>query len=473
MTAVMVQGCTSWAGKSLLVTALCRWFSRQGARVAPFKAQNMSNNARVTAGGEIGAAQWWQARAAGVEPDIRMNPVLVKPEAGGSQVVRMGAVDRNLSRQPWRDRSPALWPVVESSLTELLKEFEIVVIEGAGSPAEINLAGHDIVNMRVAERADAPVLLTVDIDRGGAFAHLYGTWALLAEHHRARIAGFILNRFRGDAGLLPPGPQQLERLTGIPTIGVVPMLDHDLPDEDGAAVRAPRRGDLRPPVVIVRYPAASNLDEFARLEQVADVRWATVPWHLDGAAMIILPGSKHVAADLAWLRAGGLGEAIRHAVAAGTRALGICGGMQLLGTRVDDPDGVDGSGDALGLLPLVTTFAADKQVRRRRLRLPAGLPEPWRSLAGRKVHGYEIRHGRTVVHGPVDATAGDAGGTLMVARDNVAGWYLHGLLEDPAVLEGLFGGRPARAPEDTFERLADAVEEHLDTGLLRRLVGWR
>ncbi|TDE12652.1 cobyric acid synthase [Jiangella asiatica] len=465
MTAVMVQGCTSWAGKSLLTTALCRWYARQGLRVAPFKAQNMSNNARVVAGGEIGVAQWLQAGAAGVEPDVRMNPVLLKPEHGGSQVVVLGRVDHELSRRPWRERSEHLWPTVERALTELLDTYDLVVIEGAGSPAEINLAANDIVNMRVAEAAGAPVLLAADIDRGGAFAHLFGTWALLPPRHRERIRGFVLNRFRGDASLLPPGPEQLERLTGVRTVGVVPMIRHDLPDEDGAALRAPLRGGL-PPVAVVRYPAASNLDEFASLEQVADVRWATQPWHVDGAATVILPGSKHVSADLAWLRSTGLDDAVRDAAARpGVRLVGVCGGLQLLGRRLEDPDGVDGAGDALGLLPLTTTFAPDKLVRRRSLNLPA-LDGPWRGLTGIEIDGYEIRQGRSVVDGRLDVAAEQA---LVVARGNVLGCYVHGLFEHPAVLEALFGARPDRTLADTFELLADAVEKHVDGRVLRDL----
>ncbi|PSL05153.1 adenosylcobyric acid synthase (glutamine-hydrolysing) [Haloactinopolyspora alba] len=465
MTAVMIQGCSSWAGKSLLTTAVCRWYARRGLRVAPFKSQNMSNNARVADGGEIGVAQWLQARAAGVEPDVRMNPVLLKPEAGGSQVVRLGQVDHELSRRPWRGRSAALWPVIENALADLMDTYDVVVIEGAGSPAEINLAANDVVNMRVAERADAPVLLAVDIDRGGAFAHLYGTWALLPQRQRERVSGFVLNRFRGDATLLPPGPEQLERLTGVPTVGVVPMLRHDLPDEDGAALHgAPAPG--RPPVAVLRYPAASNLDEFVPLEQVADVRWVRRPEDLDGAATIVLPGSKHVSADLAWLRATGLDDAVRAAAGAGTRVVGVCGGLQLLGRRLEDPDGVDGSGDGLGLLPLTTTFGADKLVRRRRLRMPDGVAGPWRPLAAREVDGYEIRHGRTEVHGPVDVAAEDA---LVVTDGNVAGWYLHGVFEDADVLDALFGARPERTDEQTFDHLADVVETHMDTDVLRRL----
>lgn len=466
MTALMIQGCTSWAGKSLLTTAVCRWLARQGYRVAPFKAQNMSNNARVVDGGEIGVAQWLQARAAGVEPEVRMNPVLLKPEAGGSQVIRLGKVDDELSRRPWRTRSQALWPVIENSLADLLDEFDVVVIEGAGSPAEINLAANDVVNMRVAERAAAPVLLAVDIDRGGAFAHLYGTWALLPERQRAHIRGFVLNRFRGDARLIAPGPEQLERLTGVPTVGIVPMLRHELPDEDGAALHPTGRSG-GPPVAVIRYPTASNLDELVPLEQVADVRWATEPHHLDGATTVILPGSKHVAADLAWLRSTGLDAAVTSAAARGVRTLGICGGLQLLGSRLEDPHGVDGSGEGLGLLPLTTTFEKDKLVRRGRTTLPDDLAPPWQQLAGRTADGYEIRHGRSTVHGPVDAAAPHA---LAVARGNVAGWYPHGLLEDPSMLEALFGARPERDADETFDRLADAVDEHMDTEFLRRLV---
>src|SRR4051812_6918859 len=263
----MVQGTSSWAGKSLLATALARLIARRGVAVAPFKAQNMSNNARVVEGGEIGTAQYLQARAAGVEPDVRMNPVLVKPEADTrSQVVVRGFADLELSRRPWRERGPALWPVVEEALRSLLAEYELVLIEGAGSPAEINLRGTDLSNMRVARAAGARVLLAADIDRGGAFAHLYGTWALLPAEERALLGGFVLNRFRGDASLLAPGPELLERHTGVATVGVVPLIEHGLPDEDGAA--EPVRTGTRPRVAVVRYPAASNLDEFRLLEQV-------------------------------------------------------------------------------------------------------------------------------------------------------------------------------------------------------------
>ncbi len=240
MPAVMVQGCTSGAGKSLLSTALCRWYADRGLRVAPFKGQNMSNNARVVAGGELGVAQWLQALAARAEPDVRMGPVLVKPERDGSQVVVLGRVDSGLSRRGWTERRRDLWPTIAGSLDELINGYDLVICEGAGSPAEINLRDTDLANMRVAAHAGAPVLLVADIDRGGAFAHLYGTWALLAAADRSRLDRFVLNRFRGDQALLRDGPGELAACTGMPYAGLLPMLAHRLPDERGLDVAVAR-----------------------------------------------------------------------------------------------------------------------------------------------------------------------------------------------------------------------------------------
>jgi adenosylcobyric acid synthase len=430
MTALAIQGACSSAGKSLVTTALARALRRRGIDVVPFKAQNMSNNARVVDGGEIGVAQWLQALAAGVEPDVRMNPVLVKPEGDTqSQVVVLGRVDRELSALPWRGRE--LWPPVEASLRSLLAEHELVLIEGAGSPAEINLRDTDLANMRTAAFADAAVALVADIDRGGAFAHLYGTWALLPEDERGRVCGFVLNKFRGDAALLAPAPAQLEELTGVPTLGVLPMLDHGLPDEDGAAT--PRRSG-RPVVAVVRYPTASNLDEFKALEQVADVRWAGSQAELDGAALVVLPGSKNVEADFAWLLE-------RDLDLRGRRVLGVCGGLQMLGR--------------LGLLPVETVFREEKTTRRTTARFGA-LPGPWSTLDGLEVEGYEIRHGET---------SGDAAvlpDGLGYAVGDALGVYLHGLFEQPSFVRALLGAAPERTLDDAFEQLADAVEEHLD-----------
>ena len=453
MRALMVQGTTSWAGKSLLVTALARLFARRGIAVAPFKAQNMSNNARVVDGGEIGVAQYLQALAARVEPDVRMNPVLVKPEADArSQVVVLGRPDLELSRESWQRRPPALWPVIERAYRSLSADFELLVIEGAGSPAEINLRSTDLANMRVARLADAVVLLVADIERGGAFAHLYGTWALLEPDDRARIHGFVLNRFRGDASLLHPGPQLLEQRTGIPTIAVVPLIRHGLPDEDGAASADAVAG--LPTVAVVRYPTASNLDEFKALEQIANVVWAERPDDLRGAELVILPGSKHVVADLAWLRARGFDAALR----ACPRVLGVCGGLQLLGGAIEDPAGVDGSADGLGLLAIRTTFAAVKTTRRTTARF-AELPAPWSALSGLEVSGYEIRHGATTG----EAVLGDA---LAFVDGPVLGVYLHGLFEQPRFVAALLGRAPDRSLDARIDELADAVEPHLDPDAL-------
>jgi adenosylcobyric acid synthase len=466
VTALMIQGTSSWAGKSLLTTALCRLFARRGLRVAPFKAQNMSNNARVVPGGEIGAAQYLQALAAGIEPDVRMNPVLVKPEGDNrSQVVIGGVVDHYLSATPWPARQRELWPAIEPALRSLLAEFELVVIEGAGSPAEINLREFDLVNMRVAAAAEAPVVLVADIYRGGAFAHLYGTWALLDEDERRRICGFVLNKFRGDAALLAPGPERLEQLTGVPVIGVLPWLEHGLPDEDGAGAPAARPG--RPRVAIVRYPTCSNLDEFRMLEQIAQVVWVREPNDLDDADLVILPGSKHVAGDLDWLRRSGVDAAIESRVSDGGRLIGICGGLQLLGEQIEDPYAVDGSGEALNLLPLITTFARDKLTQRREARF-ASLAAPWQVLSGLNTGGYEIRHGRTRITGAVVTALPDG---LGFARGPILGVYLHGLLEDPAVLKALIGEAPARSLANVFDELADAAERHLVLEQVEALLG--
>jgi adenosylcobyric acid synthase len=352
---IMVQGVSSDAGKSLIATALCRWLRRRGALVAPFKAQNMSNNARVVDGGEIGTAQWLQALAAGVAADVRMNPVLLKPEADTrSQVVVNGVMSRELTQSPWRGRSARLWPHVEAAYRSLVADYDVVVIEGAGSPAETNLWADDIVNMRVAELAGAPVLLIADIDRGGAFAHLYGTWALLPPPWRSRIRGFLLNKFRGDVGLLAPAPTELGQATGVPTVGVVPWIEHALPDEEGPTLGAPSGHSRR--VGVVGGPYASNLDEFVRLQQVADVRWVRTPAALTGADLVVLPGSKHVANDLAWARSCGMADAVISAAAAGVPVLGICGGLQMLGGAIEDPAGVEGSAEGLDLLPVVTSY---------------------------------------------------------------------------------------------------------------------
>ncbi|AEG92737.1 cobyric acid synthase [Ramlibacter tataouinensis] len=470
---VMVLGTTSSAGKSWLATALCRWYARQGLKVAPFKAQNMSNNARVVAGGEIGSAQYFQALAAGAEPEVRMNPLLLKPERDThSQVVLLGQVDEELTARPWRGRSASVWPRIARALDELRAENDVVVIEGAGSPAEINLKDSDIVNMRVAAHADAACLLVTDIDRGGAFAHLYGTWALLDAPERARIRGFVLNKFRGDAALLAPAPQRLEQLTGVPTLATLPMWrQHGLPEEDGWYGARGGAGEGRA-IALVAYPRISNLDEFQPLANLPGVRlvWARRPADLAGADWVVLPGSKHTSGDLAWLREQGLDRAILRHAGEGRTVLGVCGGLQMLGEALVDPHGIDGNAPGLGLLPLVTQFEPAKTVRRTSARFGA-VGGPWAPLAGVAVAGYEIHHGRTAQH-PAMARAQAVlpdGLGWQNAGGNVLGLYLHGMFEDPAVLQALFG---AQAPtlDHVFDGLADFIEAHFPAGALPGLI---
>jgi adenosylcobyric acid synthase len=456
---LMVLGCTSTAGKSLLVTALARWFSRHGVDVVPFKAQNMSNNARVVDGGEIGVAQWLQARAARIEPSVDMNPVLLKPEADTrSQVVVAGVARRDLTELPWRDRAPHLWPAMAAAYDRVAREHELVLLEGAGSPAEINLV--DLVNNRMLQHADASAILVADIDRGGAFAHVYGTWALVPPETRGRLAAFVLNKFRGDASLLEPGPTSITARTGMAMAGVLPMLPHELPDEEGASIRGdPPAG--APLVAVVRYPYASNLDELRLLPHAARVRWATRPHDIDGVDLVVLPGSKHVAADAAWLRSQHLDARLHTFAASGGRVLGVCGGAMVLGTDVRDPSGVEGATTGLGLLPLRTEMSPSKTTRRVHVDLPR-LDEPWTALAGLRAHGYEIRNG--VVHADGCEVA-----PLVWRRGSVLATTVHGLLEDPDVIHALCGTRVRDPLEETFDRLADAVDAHLDTGLLTAL----
>ena len=483
---IMVLGTTSGAGKSWLATALCRYYAGQGFKVAPYKAQNMSNNARVVEGGEIGSAQYFQALAARAVPEVRMNPLLLKPERDThSQVVLLGQVNAALTKLDWRSRSAKVWPVVAQALDALRAENEIVVIEGAGSPAEINLHASDIVNMRIALHSQAECLLVTDIDRGGAFAHLYGTWALMPENERTFIKGFVLNKFRGDAALLAPGPQMLQDLTGVPTVATLPMWwQHGLPEEDGVFDdRAKSTGVVQCTVAVIVYPRISNLDEFQALKNVPGVRlvWARSPADVAPADWIILPGSKHTSGDLAWLRAQGLDAAIASHAAQGRAVLGLCGGLQMLGEALIDPHGIDGNAPGLGLLPVVTVFAPEKTVRHTQTRFAAVMQPggPWQALAGVAVQGYEIRHGQTEAQTPAHtqtpaaiAAAGDVPQAVLPdalgwqnRAGNVLGVYLHGLFEDPAVLQALFGATTPTL-DAVFDGLADFIERHFSPGFL-------
>jgi adenosylcobyric acid synthase len=489
---VMVLGTTSGAGKSWLTTALCRHYARQGLKVVPFKAQNMSNNARVVASdngqGEIGSAQYFQSLAARAVPDVRMNPLLLKPERDThSQVVLMGQVDAELTAMPWRGRSLKVWPQIAAALDALRAENDVVVIEGAGSPAEINLSSSDIVNMRVALHAQAACLLVTDIDRGGAFAHLYGTWALLPEHERALIKGYVLNKFRGDATLLAPAPQMLQDLTGVPTVATLPMWwHHGLPEEDGVFDdRSVAAGVVTKTVAVIAYPRISNLDEFQPLKNIPGVRlqWVRSPSELAGLSAtdwIILPGSKHTTGDLAWLRSQGLDAAIAQHAGRGGAVLGVCGGLQMLGEALIDTHGIDGNAPGLGLLPLVTAFDLDKTVRHTHTVFDAVQAGPWAALAGVPVAGYEIHHGQTAQH-PAMAKCGDVARAVLPhglgwqnAAGNVLGLYLHGLFEDPHALQALFAAHrngPVPTLDSVFDGLADYIEQHFAPGVLPGLIG--
>jgi adenosylcobyric acid synthase len=425
---VMVQGCTSDAGKSLLVAALCRYFSDKGVRVVPFKAQNMSNNAAVCLGGEIGRAQELQAFAARVEPDPRMNPILLKPGSDtSSHVILMGQPDVALTKMQWRDRRPFTWPVVTRALRSLREEYDLVIVEGAGSPAEVNLRDADIVNMAVALEANALVYLVADIDRGGAFAHLLGTIACLTDAERALVAGFVLNKFRGDASLLHPAPQWLEEQTGIRVVGVVPWIHHRVPDEDRlivhAAVSTNDPAETKR-VALIAYPWASNFDEFEGLAHIEGVHLDIIRdrHDLHTYDSIILPGSRNTVASLRWLRSVGLAAQITSAAHGGTMILGICGGMQLLGTTIDDPHNIESGGlvHGLGLLDLRTELVETKTT---------GAVTTSISDTREPVTGYEIHHGRTI---PTALVSNELEDGLGWRQDNVAGIYVHGLLDDPA-----------------------------------------
>jgi adenosylcobyric acid synthase len=466
--AIMVLGTSSGAGKSWITTAMCRALAQRGLRVAPFKAQNMSNNARVVASasgwGEIGSAQYFQALAAGATPHVDMNPVLLKPEADTrSQVVIGGRVDATLSAMPWGERSGLLWPHITAALDRLREQVDVVVIEGAGSPAEINLMDRDIVNLRVAQHADAACVLVSDIDRGGAFAHLYGTWALLPEADRARLRGFVFNKFRGDPSLLAPGPEQLQALTGVPLLATLPWFPHHgLPEEDwGWAAHGQSTGAVHTTVAIVCGPQISNLDEFQALHNVngVQVRWARRPADVDGADWLLLPGSKDTLSDLRWLRQQGLDAAVHQHAARGGRILGICGGLQMLGEALIDDQHIQGNVPGLGLLPLVTRFLPTKTVQPCTTRF-GRLHGAWQALSGLPLSGYEIHQGQTVPH-PGLVAAGQAprevlpGLAWQDASGQVLGLYVHGLFEDAQVVRALFG-----QGSQTLDGVFDALAAH-------------
>lgn len=480
MSTLMVQGTTSDAGKSTLVTALCRWLTRQGVAVVPFKPQNMALNSAVTAdGGEIGRAQAVQAQAAYLEPHTDMNPVLLKPNSDtGAQVIIHGRAVTTMNAVAYHDYKAIAMQAVLASHQRLNDTYDVVMVEGAGSPAEINLRAGDIANMGFAEAVDCPVLLIADINRGGVFAHLVGTLELLSPSEQARVQGFIINRFRGDIALLQPGLDWLEARTGKPVIGVLPyVMDLHLEAEDGLDRRQSGKADTVLKVIVPVLPRISNHTDFdpLRLHPQVDLQFIGAGDDIPPADLIILPGSKSVRADLAHLRAQGWEEAITRHLRYGGKVLGICGGLQMLGTRIDDPlglEGAAGSSAGLGLLEFTTQLHAEKQLRNVTGQL---------SLEQAAVSGYEIHAGVTVgaaLERPaVQLSDGRRDGAIS-ADGQILGTYLHGLFEAPqssvALLRwaGLADVQSVdyhALREADIERLADLVERHLDTARLREL----
>jgi adenosylcobyric acid synthase len=484
----MLQGTSSSVGKSYLAAGLCRLYERRGLSVAPFKSQNMALNSAVTLdGAEIGRAQAVQADAAGVPAEAAMNPILLKAEGDSScQVIVMGKSIGSFAAAQYRDLRPSLWPTVLEALETLRGRFDLVVIEGAGSPAEVNLREGEIVNMRVAVAAHAPVLLVGDIERGGVFAALLGTLDLLPDAERQLVRGLVVNRFRGDRSLFSDGERFLEERSRLPVLGVVPWLDVRLPAEDSLDlehVSRPRAGALLD-IVVVELGRISNFDELEPLavEPGVSVRLVSDPARLGHPDLVILPGSKTTVADLRRLRQNGLADAVLGAHATGSAVLGICGGYQILGRAIRDPDQVESrtGADGLGLLPTVTTFEPTKITSRRHGRALArdGLLV---CAGGVPVSGYEIRMGRISGNGRA-ALELDGIPEGAVSEDGwTVGTSVHGLLAGRrfrrAVLEALARRKgvalPAPGPEpaDPFERLADCLEQSLDMLALDRIVG--
>ncbi len=497
---IMVQGTSSHAGKSIIATALCRIFAQDGFEVAPFKAQNMSLNSYVTPdGGEIGRSQAVQAAAAMSACKVEMNPVLIKPEGDSrSQIVVMGRPLAVASAREYYDLKPAIWDTVISALDHLRAEYDVVVVEGAGSPAEINLKQNDIVNMRVALYADAPVLLVGDIDRGGVFAQLVGTMALLESEEQSLVKGYVINKFRGDATLLSPGLAYLKERTGVPVMGVIPYFsDINIPEEDSLGIASDPMGSERMlDVAVMRLPHISNFDDFdpLRNEPGVGVRYVGRAEEFGVPDLIIIPGSKTTVADLDWLRTQGLAERILVARQLGTPVIGLCAGYQMLGRDLLDPEGVESieaKSIGLGLLEVSTTFMDRKSTHQVKGRVEMG-----RGLLGgcrgAEISAYEIHMGVSRCDGEqtqpfvleirsgcsveiADGSMDDEGLTL--------GTYLHGLFHNRAVRRSILEYAATRkgttlpaSPRDVdpgaeYDKLAALFREHLDMQLVYRLMG--
>ncbi len=483
--AIMIQGTMSNAGKSLLAAGLCRIFRQDGYRVAPFKSQNMALNSFITREGlEMGRAQVMQAEAAGVEPSVRMNPILLKPTNDvGSQIIVNGEVWGQMNARDYFAVKKSLMPEVMKAFDSLASENDIIVIEGAGSPAEINLKDEDIVNMGMAKAARAPVLLAGDIDRGGVFAQLYGTVALLEPEERAMVKGLIINKFRGDESILTPGVRQIEELLGIPAVGVVPYMRIDVDDEDSLSERLQNKEAALVDIAVVRVPRLSNFTDFNVLDGVEGVslRYVSNVRQLGSPDLIILPGTKNTMKDLLWMRQNGLEARIKQHAASGGAVLGVCGGYQMLGETLSDPLGVEegGSMQGMGLLPLHTEFTPEK-ARTRVVGVFGKLEGVFAALSGQSFEGYEIHMGATPSPAPIAELSDSVSGSTRpdgCSRGNVYGTYVHGILDaenvartvidalairkgiDPKTLGSVSG---AEYKQQQYDILAATMREHMD-----------
>ncbi len=483
---IMIQGTCSGAGKSLLTAALCRIFRQDGFSAAPFKAQNMALNSFVTKDGlEMGRAQAMQAEASGIEPDVRMNPVLLKPTSdSGSQVIVNGVPQGNFSAKEYWGNKKILAPVVEKAYRSLEAGYDIIVIEGAGSPAEINLRSNDFVNMGMAKIADSPVLLAGDIDRGGVFASLYGTVKLLGYEEQQRIRGLIINKFRGDKEILKPGLVQLEALTGKRVAGVVPYVELDIDDEDSLSDRLSNskpQGLIN--IAVVRLPWISNFTDFQALSRLpgVSVSYAGKPSQLEGADMVLIPGTKNTLSDLKWLRETGMEAQILKSHSDGKIIFGICGGYQIMGKTVSDPENVESGGKmrGMGLLPVDTVFRKEKTTLQAEGML-CSLEGTLRGLSGKGTMGYEIHMGETTrQEGSKPFQILCCSGKLKpdgCQKGNAYGTYQHGIFDHGDVAESLVriiasnkGATLELSAEDAesykqaqYDKLADTVREALN-----------
>lgn len=495
---IMVQGTASNAGKSIIAAGLCRVFKQDCWSVAPFKSQNMALNSFITREGlEMGRAQVTQAEAAGIEPSVLMNPVLLKPTGDAkSQVIVNGEVWANLAAGEYYAKKQELRPLVQKVYGTLAARHDIIVIEGAGSPAEINLQADDFVNMGMAAMADAPVLLVGDIDRGGVFASLYGTVMLLGEEDRRRIKGIIINKFRGDEAILCPGLAELEKLCGIPVLGVVPYVELDLDDEDSVSSRLAVRETEKPvDVAVIRLPRISNFTDFTSLGQhpALGVRYVESVRGLGTPDLIILPGTKNTMADLGWMRENGLEAAVKKQAENGVPLLGICGGYQMLGEHLVDPQSVEQGGEMRGmeLLPIKTVFAEEK-TRTRIKGTVNTLEGSFAALSGADFEGYEIHMGESA-GAEVQAFAALRGGAEDArpipdgaVQDNVLGSYVHGLFDSgeiPSRLAEMLLARKGMSLElvrdfdyeahkqAQFDLLADTLRQALDMEAIYSMIG--